>query len=276
MHFPSPAERFLEGFHQRRPGTTSAAFAHLCSERQESSYAALAATLPDSSASLSVLDLACGNGYLLQLLEQRHPQRLRLIGFDLSQAELDEARTRLPARVSLLKERAQALSLGTASVDVVVSHLALMLMDDIEQVLREIRRVLRKDGKLATIVGRGFLLGAVGDAYLQVFRQVAQQDALAHLPMGDPRMRTEEGWRALLGTDFEQVTVQDIDVAWQPDFAELWQSLSATYDVDRLTPAARVQLQERFKTAIEHLPQADGTFATGWGLRLIQAHPRRC
>ena len=276
MHFPSPAERFLEGFHQRRPGTTSAAFAHLCSERQESSYAALAATLPDSSASLSVLDLACGNGYLLQLLEQRHPQRLRLIGVDLSQAELDEARTRLPARVSLLKERAQALSLGTASVDVVVSHLALMLMDDIEQVLREIRRVLRKDGKLATIVGRGFLLGAVGDAYLQVFRQVAQQDALAHLPMGDPRMRTEEGWRALLGTDFEQVKVKNIDVAWQPDFAELWQSLSATYDVDRLTPAARVQLQERFKTAIEHLPQADGTFATGWGLRLIQAHPRRC
>lgn len=53
MHFPSPAERFLEDFHQRRPGTTSAAFAHLCSEQHESSYAALAATLPDSSASLS-------------------------------------------------------------------------------------------------------------------------------------------------------------------------------------------------------------------------------
>lgn len=199
-----------------------------------------------------------------------------MIGVDISQAELNEARTRLPGSARLLKERAQALSLGTASVEVVVSHLALMLMDDIEQVLREIRRVLRKDGKLAAIVGRGFLLGAVGDAYLQVFRQVAQQDALVHLPMGDPRMRTEEGWRGLFRSDFEQVTVQDIDVAWQPDFAELWQSLSATYDVDRLTPAARGQLQKRFKSAIDHLPQADGTFVTGWGLRLIQAHPRQC
>ncbi|WP_339545685.1 class I SAM-dependent methyltransferase [Pseudomonas sp. RA_35y_Pfl2_P32] len=276
MHVPSPAERFLEDFHQRRPGTTSTAFAHLRSEQHESSYAALAATLPDSSASLSVLDLACGNGYLLALLEQLYPQRLQLVGVDISQAELDEARTRLPGSACLLKERAQALSIGTASVDVVVSHLALMLMDDIELVLSEIRRVLRKDGKVAIVVGRGFLLGAVGDAYLQVFRQVAQQDALAHLPMGDPRMRTEEGWRGLFSSDFDQVTVQNIDVSWQPDFAELWQSLSATYDVDRLTPAARGQLQERFKSAIDHLPHADGTFVTGWGLRLIQAHPRPC
>lgn len=274
MNSPSPAERFLEDFHQRRPGTTSAAFAHLRSDRHESSYAALAATLASPTAPLTVLDLACGNGYLLKLLDERYPARLNLIGVDMSQAELDVARSVLPGDVRLLKERAQALSIATASVDMVVSHLALMLMDDIEQVLGEIHRVLRKNGNVAAIVGRGFLMGPLGEAYVQVFRQVAAQDALAHLPMGDPRMRTETGWLELFSKDFDSVTFEDIDVAWHPDFAELWGSLGETYDIDRLTPTARVQLEERFKASITHLAQPDGTYATGWGLRLIQARAR--
>ena len=274
MYSPSPAERFFEDFHQRRPGATSAAFAHLRSDRHESSYAALAATLLPSSSPLTVLDLACGNGYLLKLLDELRPGRLHLIGVDMSQTELDVARSKLPNDVRLLKERAQALSITTASVDVVVSHLALMLMDDIERVLGEIHRVLRKEGTVVAIVGRGFLLGPVGETYSQVFREVAAQDALAHLPMGDPRMRTETGWLELFNKDFEAVTFEDIDVSWQPDFAELWQSLSETYDIDRLTPAARVQLKERLSTSISTLEQPDGTYVTGWGLRMIQARAR--
>lgn len=274
MYSPSPAERFFEDFHQRRPGTTSAAFAHLRSDRYESSYAALAATLPSSSSPLTVLDLACGNGYLLNLLDELRPGRLHLIGVDMSQTELDMARSKLPNDVRLLKERAQALSITTASVDVVVSHLALMLMDDIERVLSEIHRVLHKEGNVVVIVGRGFLMGPVGEAYSQVFREVAAQDALAHLPMGDPRMRTETGWLELFNKDFDAVTFEDIDVSWQPDFAELWQSLSETYDIDRLTPAARVQLKECLSTSISTLEQPDGTYVTGWGLRMIQARAR--
>lgn len=274
MYSTSPVERFLEDFHQRRPGTTSATFAHLHSEQYESSYSALAASLPPSSLPMTVLDLACGNGYLLKLLDERHSGSLHLIGVDMSQAELDMARSMLPDHVRLLKERAQALSITTASVDVVVSHLALMLMDDIEQVLGEIHRVLRKEGNVVAIVGRGFLLGPVGAAYLQVFRQVAAQDALVHLPIGDSRMCTEAGWRELFDGHFAAVTFEDIDVAWQPGFAELWRSLRDTYDIDRLTPAARVQLKERFSQSISNLEQPDGTYVTGWGLRLIQARAR--
>lgn len=274
MYSSTPAERFLEDFHQRQPGTTSAAFAHLRSERHESSYAALVTTLPPSSNPLTVLDLGCGNGYLLKLLDERYPGSLQLIGVDMSQAELDVARSMLPDDVRLLKERAQALSINTAGVDVVVSHLALMLMDDIEKVLGEIHRVLRKDGHVSAIVGRGFLQGPVGEAYLQIFRQVATEDALAPLPMGDPRMRTEAGWLGLFNQWFCAVTLEDIDVLWQPGFTELWQSLCETYDIDRLTPAARVQLKDRFGTSIANLEQPDGTYVTGWGLRLIQAQAR--
>jgi ubiquinone/menaquinone biosynthesis C-methylase UbiE len=267
----SSAERFLQDFHQRHPGTTSAAFAHLSTPNQASSYAVLASTIPQSNTRLTVLDLACGDGYLLKVLADRQQPSMQLIGVDMSQTELDAARTTLPEEVLLLKERAQSLSTTTGSVNVVLSHLALMLMDDIEQVLAEIRRILCDDGKLAAIVGRGFLLGEVGKLYLDVFRPVAKQDALAHLPMGDPRTRTQEGWLELLSAGFTSVVFEDVDVEWHPQFNELWASLSETYDVDRLTPAAKTQLKERFRASITHLQQEDGSFPTGWGLRLIRA-----
>lgn len=272
MNVLSPAERFLQDFHQRRPGTTSAAFAHLSTSSQVSSYAALVSLIPSSSTRLTVLDLACGDGYLLGLLARRQQPSLQLIGVDMSQAELDAARSTLAEEVVLLKERAQALSTATGSVNFVLSHLALMLMDDIEQVLAEVRRVLCDDGKLAAIVGRSFLLGEVGTLYLDIFRPVAQQDALPHLPMGDPRTRTQEGWIELLSAGFTGVVFEDMDVEWHPQFDELWASLSETYDVDRLTPAARAQLKERFRASITHLQQEDGSIPTGWGLRLIRAN----
>lgn len=270
MNVLSPAERFLQDFHQRRPGTTSAAFAHLSTSNQVSSYTILASVIPTSRPTLTVLDLACGDGHLLALLANRQQPALRLIGVDMSQAELDVARSMLPDHVLLLKERAQALSTATGSIDFVLSHLALMLMDDLEQVLIEIRRVLRDDGKLAVIVGRGFLLGEVGTLYLDAFRAIAQQDALAHLPMGDPRTRTREGWIELLSADFTCVEFEDMDVEWHPQFDELWASLNDTYDVDRLTSAAQARLKECFRTSIHHLQREDGSIPTGWGLRLIR------
>lgn len=271
MNVPCAAERFLQDFHQRRPGTTSATFAHLNTSGKVSSYTTLASLIPTSSATLTVLDLACGDGHLLALLANRQQPALQLIGVDMSQAELNVARSMLPDNVLLLKERAQALSMATGSVHFVLSHLALMLMDDLEQVLIEIRRVLRDDGKLAVIVGRGFLLGEVGALYLDAFRAIAQQDALAHLPMGDPRTQTQAGWLDLLSAGFSCVEFEDMDVEWHPQFDELWASLSDTYDVDRLTPAAQARLKERFRTSIDHLQREDGSIPTGWGLRLIRA-----
>jgi ubiquinone/menaquinone biosynthesis C-methylase UbiE len=53
--------------------------------------------------------MACGNGPLLTLLAGRGQPDLRLIGVDMSQGELDAARSTLPGDVSLLKERAQII-----------------------------------------------------------------------------------------------------------------------------------------------------------------------
>ena len=268
------AETYLQDFHQRQVGVTSAAFAHLParsgSTSYASSYAALSDLVPVGDNRLSVLDLACGNGHLLGLLAARRQPRLQLLGVDMSEAELAAARAALPASVRLLLGRGQALDLPSASVDYLVSHMALMLMDDIDQVVREMRRVLRSGGQFGAIVGRTFLLGEVNDVFMRVFKPIAS-DALPPLRFGDRRAGSEAGWRELLDAGFADVEFDDIDVPWTPTPGELWTALLDTYDIDRLDDGARQRLRSALLDAVAYLQGSDGKIATGWGLRLVHA-----
>ncbi|MGK5011541.1 class I SAM-dependent methyltransferase [Janthinobacterium sp. MDB2-8] len=279
MTLLTAAETYLQDFHQRQVGVTSAAFAHLPARSVSTSYASsyvvltdlvLTDLVPVGNMPLTVLDLACGDGYLLGLLAARAQAILHLIGIDMSYAELAVARATLPPSVRLQCGRAQALDLPSASVDYLVSHMALMLMDDIEQVVREMRRVLRPGGQFAAIVGRTFLLGEVNDVFMRVFKPIAS-DALPPLRFGDRRAGSEAGWRELLDGAFAQVAFDDIDVPWSPTPNELWASLTHTYDIDRLDDDARQRLRSAFMDAVAHLLTGDGVIVTGWGLRLVRA-----
>lgn len=267
------AETYLQDFHQRQVGVTPAAFAdlpaHSSTATWASSYAVLSDLVPASPSPLTVLDLACGDGFLLGLLAARQQSQLQLLGIDMSEAELAAARAALPASVRLRQGRAQALDLPSASVDCLVSHMALMLMDDIEQVVREMRRVLRPGGQFAAIVGRTFLLGEVNEVFMRVFKPIAK--ALPPLRFGDRRAGSEAGWRALLNAGFADVEFDDIDVPWSPTPGELWTALSDTYDIDRLDDDARQRLRGAFLEAAAPLQAGDGLIATGWGLRAVRA-----
>lgn len=268
------AETYLQDFHQRQVGVTSAAFAHLpahaASATYASSYAALTSLVPGVNAPLSVLDLGCGDGYLLGLLAARQQAQLQLLGVDMSEAELAVARAALPASVWLQQGRGQALDVPDASIDCLVSHMALMLMDDIEQVVREMRRVLRPGGQFGAIVGRTFLLGEVNDVFMRVFKPIAS-DVLPPLRFGDRRTGSEAGWRELLDAGFAGVEFDDIDVPWTPTPGELWAALLDTYDIDRLDDDARQRLRSAFLDGVAPLQAVDGLIATGWGLRLVRA-----
>lgn len=274
MTLLTAAETYLQDFHQRQVGVTSAAFAHLparsASTSYASSYAVLTDRVPIGNTPLTVLDLACGDGHLLGLLATRQQTGLQLLGVDMSEAELAAARAALPASVRLLLGRGQALDLPSASVDYLVSHMALMLMDDIEQVVREMRRVLRPAGQFAAIVGRTFLLGEVNDVFMRVFKPIAS-DALPPLRFGDRRAGSEAGWRELLDAGFADLAFEDIDVPWSPTPGELWAALLDTYDIDRLDDDARRRLRGAFMEAAAPLQAGDGSIATGWGLRLVRA-----
>ncbi|NYH14444.1 hypothetical protein GGD41_001672 [Paraburkholderia bryophila] len=143
-------------------------------------------------------------------------------------------------------------------------------MDNIDQVLGEIRRVLRSEGHVAAVVGRTFLLGEVNEVFLDVFRPIARED-LPHLSFGDSRTRTEAGWTELLKPHFKEVLIEDVDVGWEPTPEQLWQSLTETYDIDRLSANARERLRSELLRAVSYLRQSDGKIKTGWGLRLVRA-----
>lgn len=272
----TPTERYLQDFHQRWAGATSAMFAQLgvsmAGSHHASSYAALAAQVPSNTPGdepIAVLDLACGDGHLLKLLADRAQPSLRLTGVDMSQGELDAARAVLPDSVTLLRERAQALSIVDGTMDVVLSHMALMLMGEIEQVIAEIRRVLRPGGVFAAIVGRNFLLGEAATVFHRVFRPIAEED-LSPLPFGDARTRSEDGWRTMLEGRFDALQFDDIDVGWTPMPAELWDALLQTYSIDRMSDSARARLREQLIEGLAPLQQENGTIQTGWGMRLVR------
>ncbi|MDP3617648.1 MAG: class I SAM-dependent methyltransferase, partial [Rhodoferax sp.] len=155
--FLSVQEQFLADFHDRNAGITTRAYQSLPvamgGKPYVSSYQCLASLVATGDGPHTVLDLACGDGYLLWLLAQQNQPQRTLIGIDLSQGELAAARTRLGESVTLHKGMAQALPLPNDSVDYLLCHMALMLMDPLDQVLCEVRRVLKEGGVFDFAVG---------------------------------------------------------------------------------------------------------------------------
>lgn len=274
----SASEAYLLDFHARKPGATTKQMANapvvVGGVAYPSSYAYLAASAPTSARAQRIVDLGCGDGYLLGLIAARRLPEAKLIGLDISGPELAMAHALLAQGASLVRSRAQQIALADGTVDLVVSHLALMLMDDIATVLAEIRRILKPGGRLCTIIGGHVMLGEVGDAIFRSLRAAAKRDGATTLPLGDPRMGTPEGIAALLAEDFAEVSVTDIDARIRVGPEGLWNALMSTYTVDVLSKPHQAALRGALLAAVEPLVEADGKLATGWRLLHLTASAR--
>jgi ubiquinone/menaquinone biosynthesis C-methylase UbiE len=93
-----------------------------------------------------LLDLGCGTGALLQLVQTGIPGRRE--GGDLSLAMLNCARAKLPGRVRLTVSDAGELPFPKGLVDVVVSISSLHYWPFPERALAEVRRILRPGGRV--------------------------------------------------------------------------------------------------------------------------------
>ncbi len=206
----SHAEAFLLDFHDRRPGTTSAGFGNMPAFRSDkrfaSSYSCLVDVVPSGDTPLHVLDLGCGDGHLLQELARRSQSGLRLTGIDMSPGELAIAGERLGNAAALRCERAQSLSAHTGSVDIVVSHLALMLMDDLNDVLKEVSRVLKPDGIFAAIVGAENIVSPVVQLWIRLLKPLLAEQKTSMPRLGDARARSREGLLSALGPFFTDIS----------------------------------------------------------------------
>ena len=263
----SRAESYLSAFHDANPGVTSRAFEAMpvrCGGLEwASTYRALISALPDTDTPLTVLDLACGDGYLLSLLAAAStPQRHALIGVDMSTGELAAARSRLGDRAALYCGKAQQLPLASACVDVVFSHLALMLMDDVDGVLRDMRRVSKPGATFAGLVGARPPPNPALDAFIALYPTAALQPEWAGLRLGDRRFRSVDGIREMLAPGFDRVEFAELRMDRRYTPAQLWAWHIDMYDTDLLTTDGREDLRQRYLQALQALcgPQGDLLF----------------
>ncbi|RKH06289.1 class I SAM-dependent methyltransferase [Corallococcus sp. CA053C] len=275
MSSRSSAESYLLDFHGRLAGVTSRWFADAPMQRGEetfpSTYALLVETVPRDARSRVVLDLACGDGYLLELLAKRQQSGLSLLGLDMSEHELAAAQARLRGAAILHHARAQSLPFEDASVDVVLSHLALMLMDDVETVLAEIRRVLKPGGTVSVVVGGDLVRGEAFELFLGLLKPLLAAEAQPPMKLGDPRVRSEEGLKELFRAGFTDVAVHPLVVQSDGEPRWVWDSVRTTYDADRLSASSQASLEAAFLQAVEPLRRADGTVPCRWGMRQLTA-----
>jgi len=184
----------LRTVHRNHPGFTEDCAGQCRDAQGRTSYEWLAEAV--SPGHRHVLDLACGSGALLSLLSARMPKQTQLTGVDMSPDELLLARARLPlGRVDLVQGHAQHLDhLREGSVDVVLCHWALTLMDPVAPVLSEISRVLAPGGRFAAIVD-GPMKNALGYEAIHdlIYAHVqAVLPAYGQIELGDPRVRNAE------------------------------------------------------------------------------------
>jgi len=99
---------------------------------------------------MSVLDVGCGTGTHLDLYQQAGCE---VFGIDSSPAMLEVARQKLGERTTLHREDASKMPYSSGTFDLVVVTLTLHEMSNptLSAVMSEIKRVLKKDGRILII-----------------------------------------------------------------------------------------------------------------------------
>ena len=138
-------------------------------------------------------------------------KKFKLKGADISPEELELAKARLPkGSVDLFELKAQNLTaIDDNSIDVVLCHWALTLMNPITPVLNEIRRVLSSGGLFATLVN-GPMDAAPGysDVYNLIYEYVqAKLPKYGEIDLGDPRIRNTNSLKNLLSEAFPDANI---------------------------------------------------------------------
>ncbi|MBI3270713.1 MAG: class I SAM-dependent methyltransferase [Planctomycetes bacterium] len=134
--FPPGTESFFEAYDQRREENESPAFSAALHEFE-------------ASTARRVLDVGCGNGYVLE--RYARSGRSQAVGVDLTRraVELTTARLALArVRAGVLQADAERLPFATASFDCICSMGVLHHSPSPERAVAEIHRVLRPGGRL--------------------------------------------------------------------------------------------------------------------------------
>jgi len=202
----------LLAVHKHRAGFTESCAWSCRDERGRNSYELLTEML-DPRQHKRIMDLACGSGVLLELCLQRFGTEVSLVGVDMSADELKLARQRLPGTgINLYEGVAQDLHfIADGTIDLILCHWALTLMDPVISVLHEARRVLARNGTFAAIIdGDPVTAPGYADVHSLIYEWVQRRyPEYGTFELGDARVRTK---KALLELAREAFTGAHIEI----------------------------------------------------------------
>ena len=253
----------LRTVHRNHTGFTETCASTCRDEIGRNSYEWLAEVVPDIDG-ISVLDLACGSGPLLKILYDRN-KNLKLKGVDMCPEELALAKTRLPDNaVDLFELKAQNLSaIKSNSIDVVLCHWALTLMNPITPVLNEVSRVLSSGGRFAALIN-GPMNAAPGyiDIHNLIYGYV--QDKIpkyGEIDLGDPRIRSADSLGNLVHESFPEtnVTVETSVVSMEGPVAEVAETAAGFFYASFiLSPEIRMTMLTKLSDLLVISKQKEG------------------
>jgi ubiquinone/menaquinone biosynthesis C-methylase UbiE len=248
---------FLQRWHCRHPGATTT-IGTLSDELGRNSCEVLAHALGEQD--WPVLDLACGDAYLLELVRGDH----ECLGVDWNVAELRAAWRRLGHDAScppLARADAADLPIPNRSLGAVLCHYALMLLQPLEMVLAELARILRRGGLLAAVLPRtspDALPNPIG-VFRAAWMQVSQTHPVTIPPIEDERTLQIESLRELLvHASFTSVVVQPILTSTAMAVEELTKFFLLTYMPDLLPPAGLADLTRILEIELDRLKDRTG------------------
>jgi len=157
-----------------------------------------------------VLDVATGTGIVAIEAVEKVGNDGKVVGIDISTGPLAIAkRTAGNANnLQFLEMDAEDLKFPDGSFDVVLSEFALMFFPDSQRALREMKRILVKNGRIAVSVH-----GSADNApYLSVIMNALMKYAPEIIPVGRPGPH-RFGEPDLLRTEFENSGFKEINVA---------------------------------------------------------------
>ena len=252
---PSDAEWYehLLAFNKLHPAGTPQIMRPFLDNAGRSSYEILASAVANGARVANVIDVGCGDGALTNDLRAVLPDAL-IVGVDIASASIDLARANVrDTRARFVQAHAAKLPIASGSIDVVVSHMALMLMPDVEEVLLECKRMLRNGGQLAFVVDEP---AARDQASTKIFAEVVShvREAYPHFALenpGDARMREVSAIRRFLATlGFTDVATTSFQTAAQLDAEACWTFFDRTYIVGMLEGEAHERVMRNIRSAI--------------------------
>jgi ubiquinone/menaquinone biosynthesis C-methylase UbiE len=290
---PEEWQEHLREVHRRLPGMASSFCSRHTTSQGQTSYQVLAETAVVAARALDrpvdVLDLACGDGYLIELCLRQLGEEMTIIGVDMAEGELDAARQRLSAsNAQLCVGLAQSLPLPAASVDVALCHLAFMLMVPVEPVVQELARVLRAGGIFSAVVGSTLTptpSGAGGhelDTQRALWRQIGvtlrqfwqeeypqlQTDGRA----GDSRAMTLDGWKELFRPEngfTGDVEIREFEILVKESAEGLCDFFKDSYLVEMLDTTMQEKLRSGLMATILEHERAHGTLDMAFPHRIL-------